>query len=86
MPMKRKIEVFMNGEPTSVGKIKEITHKEKLQAKLGEYMTSKEIRERTGISPRKLRDWHLKGKVRATKEGSRYIYSLQDVRNAINSE
>ena len=85
MPKKRKISVFIDGEPASLKSISNITHTSKLKTELGEpkYITPKEVNKLTGIKPAELQKWHKQGLVRATKVGCRWLYSQDDVIKAI---
>ena len=83
MPKKSKSakasQFFIDAEPASIKSIQSITREEKLQSELGDYITAKEVHKRTGISSNTLRTWYKKGKIRGTKSGSTWLYSLQDI-------
>ena len=85
-PAKFKVDqFFIDGKPSSVEDIAKMKHKNKLTSELGEgeYITAKEVHKRTGIKPAELQKWYKQGLVRGIKDGSRWLYSQDDVVKAI---
>jgi hypothetical protein len=73
------IKTFIGGEPVKRSYVMSEALNATLKEALGDYITARDIYNRTSIRYTTLRSWRNSGKIRAMKFGSTWFYSRHDL-------
>ncbi len=82
--MKKKATYKIDGKPTSLKEIRQMSKHDSLRDALGDYISGGEAH-KAGIKDTTLQNWRNSGRLRAKKIGATWFYSRQDLLELIRT-